>query len=517
MLAKRLWPVSLGASGLVLSLGYWKLVPLEVSVGCWWFCDVTFACVCLFWIFGYAWAWGQLSEVVRTAEGHRRRDEAAFCVRGVRENMYSLITMLILRTARMLGVTVRLTLLVAGGEADPWFIWITRMLEMIEAYASSVDTLVISGVFTGHARSIHDRFQEERIRKTVRSILVADLKFKSNKAWQAKTEELAGRGFTIEALLGFYKGISGRFDRYDPSRHTTHDIVRQVIIPMTAVRGTSLAEMLMDGQPTTPTRFLTHNWGNLFRDLVAVIIADALHEVEYAMIAFLMDNDIGALEELLRSSNRLNLTYWVCAISVNQHRAICHEVWGDCRDPVTNEKHRTCSCGLKKYTCDTPPVTHQGESIECEMNKFHCMMELLASRDSDFRQVVAVDRECTLFSRAWCVAEVAAAHGICMRQKLVFHSAEVLEHSERLRTLRIQDMSASYPGDKAAILSRIEDHEVFNRQMRFLLFNTFLPAWQAVNKDELMQRAAAVIRWEMMLRKARSSPSGAEASTEARA
>ena len=43
------------------------------------------------------------------------------------------------------------------------------------------------------------------------------------------------------------------------------------------------------------------------------------------------------------------------------------------------------------------------------MNKFDDMIEYLAARDPDFGQVIAVDGDFVLFSRAWCVAEIVMA------------------------------------------------------------------------------------------------------------
>ncbi len=64
---------------------------------------------------------------------------------------------------------------------------------------------------------------------------------------------------------------------------------------------------------------ITHNWRNLFRDLVAAICADALNLVTFSLIAHLLDRDIDALEEILKRKGALDQMLWVCAFSVNQH------------------------------------------------------------------------------------------------------------------------------------------------------------------------------------------------------
>ena len=50
--------------------------------------------------------------------------------------------------------------------------------------------------------------------------------------WMEKVEELAGRGLSIRQLLDFYSELgSGLMPHFDPDRSTTHDVVRQAIIP----------------------------------------------------------------------------------------------------------------------------------------------------------------------------------------------------------------------------------------------------------------------------------------------
>eukprot|EP00435_Cladocopium_sp_Y103_P025592 s1429_g6.t1 len=50
--------------------------------------------------------------------------------------------------------------------------------------------------------------------------------------WTQKVEELAQRGITIRQLLDFYASLGGTLmPHFDPDRSTTHDVVRQAIIP----------------------------------------------------------------------------------------------------------------------------------------------------------------------------------------------------------------------------------------------------------------------------------------------
>ena len=53
-------------------------------------------------------------------------------------------------------------------------------------------------------------------------------------AWDEKVEELAGRGITVRQLLDFYSllGSDDVMPGFDPVESTTHDVVRQAIIPL---------------------------------------------------------------------------------------------------------------------------------------------------------------------------------------------------------------------------------------------------------------------------------------------
>eukprot|EP00959_Pyramimonas_sp_CCMP1952_P177298 3706153-Pyramimonas_sp.AAC.1 len=62
------------------------------------------------------------------------------------------------------------------------------------------------------------------------------------------------------------------------------------------------------------------------------------------------------------------------------------------KDSVTGEEYPACKCGLSKAFNKTPPLSSEGQSIECEMNKFDPMVKTLSARSKDFAQLVAVDR-----------------------------------------------------------------------------------------------------------------------------
>ena len=126
---------------------------------------------------------------------------------------------------------------------------------------------------------------------------------------------------------------------YNPRLHTTEDVVRLAIIPFSRAQQAACATVLMKGVYTRPQRMVTHNWGNLFRDLVAAVVADALDESDYGMIGYLLDNSLGTLIEWVAAADKLQSTYWICAFSVNQHASICGKNPASTKDSVTKELH----------------------------------------------------------------------------------------------------------------------------------------------------------------------------------
>jgi len=280
------------------------------------------------------------------------------------------------------------------------------------------------------------------------------------------------------------------------------DVVRSAIIPLSQTRRCAHAEVMMDGACVPPIAMVTHNWTNLFRDLVAAILADALGEAEYDMITYMLDNEFGRLEKWVEIARVGQRSYWVCAFCVNQHAGICGENRHHSRDAVTGEEHPVCNCCVDKAFNDTEPVlVEDRRSIPCEMNKFDDMMELLSAQNSHFSQVIAVDAEFTLFSRAWCMAEVAAAHKMGMRQSLKVASLDALnEHEARLRDIRIEDMEAARPEDKDEILHKIQDCAAFNARLQVLLFEDLLPGWKRMDVAQQLDCTGQILRWQVVAR-----------------
>ena len=193
-------------------------------------------------------------------------------------------------------------------------------------------------------------------------------------------------------------------------------------------------------------------------NLVASIIADALEYDTYARVAktFLLSlSGVQLAREQLQERGALLLTYWVCAFSVNQHASICagfgpapvectaewHEWNSQKRDSVTGAEIQLCGCREPKFFNDEP--------VECEMNKFDHMMAYLCMRVDGFKQVVAIDENFDLFSRAWCLAELAEAEARKMPQSVKIQSEASLDrHYDRLALLNVLACRAARAEDK---------------------------------------------------------------------
>ncbi|CAE8613914.1 unnamed protein product [Polarella glacialis] len=249
--------------------------------------------------------------------------------------------------------------------------------------------------------------------------------------------------------------------------------------------GRAYASVVNCDRPLLAGKMVTHNWANIFSHLLGAVLADALGlETFDAVVELLVSGQFEELRERLRAKDSLELSYWVCAFSVNQHAGICDN------PPAADSSGvplQPCSCSTTKYLTGS----------FCEMNKFDEMMVFLkhanrlrrrqlrkllteeaAVKMKRFGQVVALDVGFELLSRVWCVAELVEAHRLHLPQALMIHSAASRENClEKLRHLDVREAQASYAADKAFILGKIEDVDIFNEQLKGLLLrqlNLFL-------------------------------------------
>ena len=174
--------------------------------------------------------------------------------------------------------------------------------------------------------------------------------------------------------------------------------------------------------------------------------------------------------------------------------SICHTNPYD-RDPLTDLLYPVCNCSC------TNIVDPHGKSTASEVNKFVDMMYHLASTGG-CRQVIAVDRAFDLFNRAWCVAEIAEANRLQMKQPLKVASKATIEQRARtLQNLDVRNMQASSETDKQLIIKEIKNSrniDDFNAELQALIFDPgsgLLASWSAMDSLQQMVEVGRLIRW----------------------
>ncbi|CAJ1443668.1 unnamed protein product [Effrenium voratum] len=299
--------------------------------------------------------------------------------------------------------------------------------------------------------------------------------------WRRKVQELSDRGISLEALLGFYKRLGkDLMPHFDPSVHTTRDVVRQAVIPATRSSGEAYATQVAQGRAVRAQHMVTHSWDNLFRDLVAAVVADGLGELTFALVAKAL-SDVQLLEQMLTDLGQLSTTYWICAFAVNQHTSICSVSEGV---DSTGVPIVACDCSVPKCLNGTAPLDSRGRSLSCELNKFDHMMAVIAQGDPDFSQLIAVDGSFGLFQRAWCIAELA--------------EAALEQHIGDLEDMRVEFMQASRPEDVQEILSKIPDIDTFNEALHKLILDPqlgILAQWVDLDAVRQMEEVGRLLRW----------------------
>jgi len=116
--------------------------------------------------------------------------------------------------------------------------------------------------------------------------------------------------------------------------------------------------------------------------------------------------------------------------------------------------------------------------------------------------VVAVDQGFDLFNRAWCVAELAEAQSLQMKQSLQVESKSTLIRCARtLHGLDVRNMRASSEIDKELILNKIENNtsiDQFNSELQSLIFDPksgLLASWHAMDSLQQVAESGRLIRW----------------------
>lgn len=367
-------------------------------------------------------------------------------------------------------------------------IWTVAILHRADIVINASSVAVLSGLLWQTRRPAETN-TPQRPKRLLRRDVTREIARLTDPFWEQKVEQLAHRGFHLEDLLGFWAQLlEGEImPGFEPLRSTTNDVVRRAIIPQSVVevhgtmRGRALATIWNDGLPVLPNRMVTHNWASVFMHLVSGIIADCLNEDSYERIAQKLTTFEGTQEifDEIDDAGNLRETYWVCAMSINQHAGICggfspeplpgtaeHCEWLSKKtDAVTGEQYPLCSCREPKHFNDSP--------AECEMNKFDTMMRFMNERVPSFLHVVIVDADFDVFYRAWCVAEIVESDLSGIPQQLKILSTDALDQKyDNLSLLDVRDCRASRIEDRDMILSNIKDIQHFNAHLQWAIFGT---------------------------------------------
>jgi len=253
------------------------------------------------------------------------------------------------------------------------------------------------------------------------------------------------------------------------------------ISSVSELTGYAYATVANGTEPNVPVKMVTHNWANKFSHLLAALIADALCERTYECIVTMLccPELRQRLREKLERHSRLDLSFWICCFSVNQHDGICQPPQGPPEDSLGYRPPR-CPCSNTKYF----------DGDLCEINKFDDMMAYLKwqLRESEstgtpqvrFSQVVVVDASCDMLKRIWCVAELVQASRARLKQSIKIHSRkELAAHSEKLVNLDVKEAEASEELDKCMLLEKIQeflkDTSEFNSLLNDLVHRRITP------------------------------------------
>eukprot|EP00435_Cladocopium_sp_Y103_P075719 s59_g63.t1 len=168
------------------------------------------------------------------------------------------------------------------------------------------------------------------------------------------------------------------------------------------------------------------------------------------------------------------------------------------------------SSGFGCQVCPRSRMRHDSDADAgiVEGSDWEAKTEELASRGislSDLVEfystlgVIAVDANLNLFSRAWCMAELAEAHRMGMLQSLMLrNNATLLARQSTLQHLRVEDMKASRPEDVQQILAKIPDKKAFNQKLQDLIFDGqvgLLAARKKADVLEQMEDLSYVLKW----------------------
>eukprot|EP00928_Gymnodinium_smaydae_P087743 TRINITY_DN71969_c0_g1_i1.p1 TRINITY_DN71969_c0_g1~~TRINITY_DN71969_c0_g1_i1.p1 ORF type:complete len:471 (-),score=40.87 TRINITY_DN71969_c0_g1_i1:417-1700(-) len=255
---------------------------------------------------------------------------------------------------------------------------------------------------------------------------------------------------------------------FEPKVSSTCDVVRMMIIPTTCrdlssrnnFSDNSFATHVNAGGRRRPTTLVTHHWNNLFSHTIAAIVADALDRPTYCSVLDQLETPerVDLLRRRLQELGAGENVYWFCPVSVDQHCTICGFAHG--KDTASGLDYNVCTCPMEK---------HETGDL-CEVNKFHHVLTRMVHDDPSFRHLVAIDERFEIYTRAWCIAEIAQAAELGIPQVFkMFSLTALFQRRTHLMALDVRNCQTSRDTDKQLILSWIPDISLFNARIRKIL------------------------------------------------
>eukprot|EP00438_Fugacium_kawagutii_P021278 Skav220199 [mRNA] locus=scaffold1074:418919:421958:- [translate_table: standard] len=128
------------------------------------------------------------------------------------------------------------------GEVDEWKCMVSFMVVMLRKF---LIVPLVACIFSGLVSEITAIARPKLLSEPPRKLGMdlgcrqsvntktdaSDAGAEARSVWEKKVQELALRGITVEQLLDFYADLQQQMPHFDPDLSTTHDVVRQVVIP----------------------------------------------------------------------------------------------------------------------------------------------------------------------------------------------------------------------------------------------------------------------------------------------
>ena len=152
-------------------------------------------------------------------------------------------------------MAIVIPILVVTGRRSLSVLVASEVMVLFDAVLNIIMSMILSGALTGAVQQGKRaaRQKSKRVRRWHESS--TEYQPDASEEWQAVVSDLAGRGFSLDALLDFYEGLGHDYMKhFSPSLSTTSDVVFGAIIPLSRSSRSAYAPIMMDGVPTQPDK-----------------------------------------------------------------------------------------------------------------------------------------------------------------------------------------------------------------------------------------------------------------------